>query len=315
MKQNNFLLRDLHEPHESRHKIMMQKNANQVKQLMGNNPTSFIWIVLIMFSQYFLAYWVKDFSWYTILILAYWVGAFFSHMLYVFLHEATHNLVFKTTLSNRIVGLMCDWFLIFPGSMAFRKFHLMHHVHQGDYQKDADTPSLEEASYVKGTALKTLWVFVLGVSQALRPMRFKDVSVFDKWSLINLLSQIAIITFFYFTLGWMGIMYLLASTFFCLGLHPLGGRWIAEHYTKTPEQETFSYYGPLNKIMFNIGHHNEHHDFMNVPWNNLPKIKKMFPEMYDNLKSHQSYTGVLMNFIFDKEMNLYSRVVKKDSLR
>ena len=47
----------------------------------------------------------------------------------------------------------------------------------------------------------------------------------------------------------------------------MGARWIQEHYLTHGEQETYSYYGPLNTVAFNVGFHNEHHDFPSVPWN------------------------------------------------
>ena len=63
--------------------------------------------------------------------------------------------------------------------------------------------------------------------------------------------------------------YLFASFFFSVGAHPLGARWIQEHYVLFPGQETNDYYGPLNRFQMNIGYHNEHHDFPSVPWNRL----------------------------------------------
>ena len=95
---------------------------------------------------------------------------------------------------------------------------------------------------------------------------------------------------------------------FALGLHPLGARWIQEHYTLDSEQETYSYYGPLNLLALNMGYHNEHHDFPAIPWNRLPEVTRLAPEYYENLSSHSSWTKLLLEFIFNPEYTLYSRV-------
>lgn len=316
MTKKDFIRSLTPEPHAIRHSEMLAIYGDRIRALYGNNPYSIFFILLIMSLHLVAAVMVKDQSWVVIFLTAYFFGAFLSHGLYVFLHEATHNLVFKTTLSNRIVGMMCDWFLIFPGSMAFRKYHLMHHAHQGSYDKDADIPSpYESRLFGRGLLSKLVWVTNLGIFQALRPVRFNERDVFDRWTFINLLSQILVISLFYRFLGLSGLGYLLLSTFFCLGLHPLGGRWIAEHYTNEEGQETFSYYGPVNLVMFNIGYHNEHHDFMGIAWNNLPKLKRLAPEYYDNLKAHRSYSKVLWNFLWDPKLNLYSRVTRENQGR
>lgn len=75
-----------------------------------------------------------------------------------------------------------------------------------------------------------------------------------------------------------------------------------------PEQETFSYYGPVNRVALNVGHHNEHHDFPSIPWNNLPKLRAIAPEFYDTLRYHTSWTRLLRQFLFDPSYNLFSRV-------
>ncbi|HZH76302.1 MAG TPA: fatty acid desaturase, partial [Archangium sp.] len=75
--------------------------------------------------------------------------------------------------------------------------------------------------------------------------------------------------------------------------------------------ETYSYYGPLNVLAFNVGYHNEHHDFPYVPGSRLPKLRAMAPEFYDGLLSHQSWTATLWNFVMSPSLGGYSRIKRR----
>lgn len=72
--------------------------------------------------------------------------------------------------------------------------------------------------------------------------------------------------------------------------------------------ETYSYYGPLNWITFNVGYHNEHHDFPAVPGSRLPEVKRIAPEFYDTMPQHTSWSRVLYDFITDPAVGPYARV-------
>ena len=70
------------------------------------------------------------------------------------------------------------------------------------------------------------------------------------------------------------ILYFLLSSFTAGSIHPTAGHFIAEHYVVDGKAETYSYYGPLNMLAYNVGYHNEHHDFPNIAWSNLPKVSQ-----------------------------------------
>ena len=82
----DFYYSDQPNIHLKRKKEIVEKYP-EVKELMGPNPYSFFYIVGLGIIQFFLSYLFKDFSWWLILILAYAIGAFISHALYVLIHE------------------------------------------------------------------------------------------------------------------------------------------------------------------------------------------------------------------------------------
>jgi sphingolipid delta-4 desaturase len=141
-------------------------------------------------------------------------------------------------------------------------------------------------------------------------MRLKEINIWDKWTVINWIVQFSFMAAVVYFLGAHSVVYLVAGFFFSVGLHPLGARWVQEHYLTHGDQETKSYYGVLNTVNLNVGYHNEHHDFPSVAWNRLPKVKKIANSYYDTLGYHTSYTGLLFRFLFDKNISIYSRVAR-----
>jgi sphingolipid delta-4 desaturase len=200
-----------------------------------------------------------------------------------------------------------------PSSAAFQKYHLKHHTFQGVYALDADLPSYWEARLIgNGRLRKIVWLLLFPLFQVTRPPRLKELRLFDRWVVLNLAIQLAFDVAVYVILGPEAFLYLFLSFFFSVGFHPLGARWIQEHYLVQSPQETYSYYGPLNRVAFNVGYHNEHHDLPSVPWNHLPDIRKTAPEMYDSLACHTSWMKLLARFILDRNMSLFSRLIREE---
>ena len=116
------------------------------------------------------------------------------------------------------------------------------------------------------------------------------------------------------------LVYLFCASILGQGLHVASVHFIAEHYSLTENtmynndpyksQDTYSYYGPLNAVMYNGGYHIEHHDFPRIPFRNLPKLKALAPEYYDTLEYHMSYLEVLLCFIF-RHPGLYQRIKRE----
>ena len=91
----------------------------------------------------------------------------------------------------------------------------------------------------------------------------------------------------------------------------MAGHFISEHYVFNPNQETYSYYGPLNLVTWYVGYHNEHHDFPRIPGHKLHKVKEIAPEYYDDLKSYRSWSQVIYMYIMDRTVGPFTRMKRK----
>merc|ERR1711937_413461 len=154
--------------------------------------------------------------------------------------------------------------------------------------------------------MKTLWMILQPAFYALRPMVVRP-KLLTQPEVINWACILTSNYLIYHYCGGAALGYLISSTLLGMGLHPTAGHFIAEHYEFIDGQETYSYYGPLNWVTWNVGYHNEHHDFPRVAGCNLPKVRSMAPEFYDTLPHHDSWCAVIWNYIMDPSVGPYSR--------
>jgi sphingolipid delta-4 desaturase len=273
------------EPHKARTQAILREHPD-VRNLIGRNPYSFLAIVTLVALQVAAAAWIVGKPWWVFLLVAYTVGAVANHALFVQIHECCHNLIFKKRIFNTLAGCL------------------------------ANIPSEWEARLVGNSSIrKALWLALFPIFAAVHTMRVKEVKTFDRWILLNWVIVFGADVLIVMAFGWTALLYLLASMFFAAGLHPLGARWIQRHYMVTENQdaqETFSYYGGMNRFAFNVGYHNEHHDFPSVPWHRLPQLKAAAAEWYDGLDAHRSWTRLLFRYVFDPNITLYARMVRTD---
>ncbi|MGL1886970.1 MAG: fatty acid desaturase [Reichenbachiella sp.] len=305
-KKNGFFWSEEREPHFNRRKEILTSHP-EVKGLFGISKALKFKTIGLVLVQLVSAPFIADLDWYFYLPLSYVLGASISHAIFLAIHELSHDLAFEKRLYNNFLCLFANIPIIFPYAMSFRTYHLKHHWEQGHEEHDTDLPTSMEQKSFKGKLGKLVWAINQILFYALRPMFVHRIKL-DKWHYINIVFQLAAIGAYWYFVGTGAMVYLLVSVFMAGSLHPLAGHFIAEHYVFKEDQETYSYYGPLNLFALNVGYHNEHHDFPNVPGTRLPALKKLAPEYYDNLMEHKSWVGVIYKFITNPSITLGSRV-------
>jgi sphingolipid delta-4 desaturase len=308
-----FTVTDAPPAHVARAKQVLAAHPG-IRALYGRDLGSFAWTVALVALQVAIAVAlvVWNAPWWAILVVAYAIGAFVNHALFVLIHDYTHNLVFRSTNANRLGGIFANIPIVFPAAIGFRNFHLLHHRHLGVPGLDPDVPSEREARWIGNSRWKkALWVGMFWVVQGItRPNGVKSQRMIEPWSVLNGVAMAAAMAPLIWFFGWWPPAYLFLSTMLALGLHPVGARWFQEHYVFQPGQETYSYYGPLNRLSFNMGYHNEHHDFPSVPWKHLPAIRAAAADVYDGLYHHKSWTRLLLTIVFDRDFTPFRRVIR-----
>jgi sphingolipid delta-4 desaturase len=292
-----FVIVNYYQPHWKRKKLMLQKDPD-VSKLFKPYPLSALYIVGIVLFQTVAAYLVGASSWMVIFLVSYTFGAVSDHAMWVLIHDCTHNSVLPSKVGNLILHLVANLPLIWPGTISFRYYHLMHHSNLNATYGDPDVPSEIENRIFGHSALgKATWLLFFPLIQSVRILRYKNPrkkGIFDIWLVMNYIIQVAYCYCVVSFLGWRSLVYLILSSNFSIGLHPLGARWIAEHYAMEPKQETYSYYGIANKISFNIGYHNEHHDFPQVPWVYLPLVTHLNALIFSFTSVTSAHTHIFL---------------------
>jgi len=308
LRPHDFEWSDTIEPHLTRRRVILAKYP-QIEELMHPEIRTFPICICLFVCQLLAAYYCQNAPWYVFLLLAYALGGTVNHTLQLAVHELSHNLCFESGTANKILAIFCNFPTALPSAVMFQKYHMDHHQYQGVEGIDTDIPSLPEVWFFNNTVKKILWLFCQPLFYALRPIVIKPKKA-GLWEVGNAVSVIVFDYLVYSYIGGWALLYLLTGTLLGLGLHPAAGHFIAEHYTLTPGQETYSYYGPLNRVNFNVGYHNEHHDFPRVPWSNLPKVKEIAPEFY-NIPHYTSYLYVFYRYITDHDIGPFSRVKRR----
>ncbi|KAI0711432.1 dihydroceramide delta(4)-desaturase [Earliella scabrosa] len=309
---SDFLWLMTEEPHRTRRMAIMKAHP-EVTKLMGYEPLT-KWVVLGVVSlQIGLAYLLRNYHPLSpvFLLTAYIIGGTANHNLFLAIHEITHNLAFRGVRANKALAVFANLPIGIPYSAAFKRYHIEHHKFLGEDGIDTDLPTRIELICLNNVLGKVFFATFQILFYALRP-GFVRTQAFTQWHFVNLMTQLIFDYVLVTTCGKNALIYLLMSSFWAGSLHPLAGHFIAEHYVWDGlQQETYSYYGCLNVFAYNVGYHNEHHDFPSVPWTRLPALRALAPEFYDTIPSHPSWPMVIVNFIRDPEVGIFARVKRK----
>ncbi|KAG5635363.1 hypothetical protein H0H81_011538 [Sphagnurus paluster] len=296
------------EPHRSRRMAIMKAHP-EVTKLMGYEPLTKYVVLFVVTLQLSAAAALRNTHPLDprFLLTAYALGGTANHNLFLAIHEITHNLAFPGIAPNKLLAIFANLPIGVPYSAAFKGYHIEHHKFMGQDGVDTDLPTRFELLCLNNVLGKIFFATFQILFYALRPGIVRSQRP-TQWHLINLLTQLAFNFLLVHNFGWYSMIYLLASSFFAGSLHPCAGHFIAEHYLwDGMDQETFSYYGVLNWVAYNVGYHNEHHDFPSIPWTRLPALRALAPEFYDTLPAHPSWPMVIVNFIRDPEVGIYAR--------
>jgi sphingolipid delta-4 desaturase len=290
------------EPHVQRRKDILEKHP-EVKKLMGCDPWIALYVSMKVVTQIGIAWLMRDASWRLIVPVAWVVGATINHWLGGAIHEIGHNLAFghKYPLCNRALGMWANLPLVVPLSISYKKYHSDHHKYLGHDVIDVDTPTWIECKLFRNPLTKLIWLACNPIFHGIRPF-FKNPVPIQGLEVVNFFVQMGFNYAVFSVFGIKSLMYLLVGTLLGLGLHPVAGHFISEHYLFQKGQATTSYYGPLNFFIYNLGYHVEHHDFPYIPCSRLPDLKRIAHEFYDDLPYHTSWIKVLWDFVMRPDM-------------
>ncbi len=320
--------------HRERARAILRAHP-EVRQLFGCYLPTALWCVVMAGSQVALAVGVSHAPWWALIAVAYFAGALINISLFQLAHECDHNLVFKKTLWNRYLFTLTSLPMFLSGHHTWWVEHIVHHNDMGA-TKDFITRRRSfflvsrhtsplvvpySAFMVVLQALRSAVGLVLYAVTSLARGRIEpsDVALrvladahlvsgykkerIARWAVIYPFLSFVLYGALFWYGGWKPIAYLFFSQVFFTGwLHPYCLGWvlgISHFHGRRHYQPSASHYGRLiNLTSFNAGLHVEHHDLMGIPWIRLPRLRKIAPEFYNDLRPITSYTALGLQFVF-----------------
>ena len=271
----------------------------EIRQYFGNYPLSILPISFLVALQWLIAWLVRDLSWFGVGAIAFLVGQFVLHSLGIFVHEAAHNLIFKSKFGSRLaLWLIICGSLSFGESLAYIGVHgKTHHLQLNDYQYDHELWDRNHAEFASnhlswrifessihllpGGAIFT--DLILSGLVKTDPRQIKSATIDRQFNLLLIITSLCLYILAYMAIAPQSALYLFWSLTLMVSNWGITfrGQSIAEHHIYH-QGKTFSTYSWTNLPFFNTGYHDEHHTFPNVPWIYLPKIKRLAPENFTN---------------------------------
>lgn len=293
------------EPHMSR-RLKISNDHPEVKSLFGHDPNLKFKVLIAVTLQFLSLYLLRNATSLARLFCCYTLSGSLNHYLAMAVHEISHNLGAKKILHNRLLALFASLPLGIPVAMSFKRYHMEHHRYQGEEGVDVDVPTTWEGRFFTGCVGKAIWVFLQPVFYSLRPLVVSPKNP-TFWEFVDYATTFVFDAFVWYFFGTSGLAYLIGGLLLGFGLHPSAGHLISEHIVMSDGYETFSYYGPLNWVMCNVGYHNEHHDFPFVPGSRLHNLARIAPEAYGCIPHYHSWIKVLYDFVMDPKISPFSR--------
>ena len=221
----------------------------------------------------------------------------------VLLHEASHGLLFKNPILDRLAGLLCGLLVLLSVS-GFWTNHKMHHV-----RRSSKMPQNLDRRFDLNATSSLLGYLLGNLVKAYGFITFLPVIVIVKadwkWRVRTIMEYAMIV-------GFLAIVFktLPFQTIWKLWMFPLlisalvtQIRAIAEHGLTTrgnvfTSSRTVRSNRIVSFMMCNINYHLEHHLFPQVPWYNLPKIHALLGDEYRRAGSsvYRSYTEFFIDF-------------------
>ncbi|CAI0654860.1 unnamed protein product, partial [Colletotrichum noveboracense] len=308
-KERDFFWTYTEEPHRTR-RLAIIKAHPEITKLCGPEPLTKYVVAGVVAMQVFWAWYLSETSFWSwkFWAVGYVFGATANQNLFLAIHEISHNLAFRSPQANRLFAIFANLPIGVPYSASFRPYHLTHHKSLGVDGLDTDLPTALEAVFFDSILGKAFFCTFQIFFYAVRPTLVYSVPLTP--------------------LHYLNIAVQLAFDYALYSLWAQRRPLLPQHYvyeTVSPQQkdpangvpvpETFSYYGPLNFLTYNVGLHNEHHDFPAVPWTRLPALREIASEFYEDLPYHRSWTYAIWRFIWDENVGITCRVKRKQGGR